>query len=122
MRKITINWLKLASLTLLITMLILPTWSAAMEIGVERDNISGRVYDASNNQGISNLVVKLTPPRELKQPQKITVTDHDGQFKFSGLPKTRYLLEVNQGPTLLYRDVIDANQETNKNIILHSKD
>jgi len=108
--------------TFLMSILIIINYSNAMDITVERDNISGRIFDASNNQGISNLVVKLTPPRDLKEPQKITVTDHDGQFTFSGLKKARYLLEVNQGPTLLYRDVIDVNQESIKNIMLHSKD
>lgn len=114
--------LGLASVTLLITVVILPICSGAMDIAVERDNISGRIYDSSDNQGISNLVVKLTPPRNTKEPQKVTVTDQDGQFKFEGLKKTRYLLEVNQGPTLLYRDVIDMNHETHRNIILRGKD
>jgi len=112
----------IALLCFLSAIIISPNNSEAVDIKVEGDNISGRVYDASNNQGISNMVVKLTPPRNLKEPQKITVTDNDGQFKFSGLKKTRYLLEVTQGPTLLYRDVIDVNQQTTKNIILHSKD
>ena len=102
---------------LLITIIILPGHSRAIELV----DFSGRISNASDNKGIGNLVVKLTPPRNLKEPQKITTTNDDGQYNFVGLKKSRYLLEVYQGPTLLYRNVVDLNQEEHKTIVLHSK-
>ena len=102
---------------LLITFIILIIYSNALSLS----DFSGRVYEASDNKGISNLVIKLTPPRNLKVPQKITTTDQDGRFNLPGLEMGRYLLEIYQGPTLLYRDVVDLNKETNKNIMLRAK-
>ncbi len=115
MNNFTIKWVVLL-LLLPIIMIILPIGSAA--ISKELASFSGRVYDSTSNSGIGNLVVRLTPPRDSKLPQNVTTTNQDGQFSITGLKKGRYLIEVKQGPTLLFRDVIDTTRETNKDIML----
>jgi hypothetical protein len=117
MNKLLIKLWEGTLLLLLITFIILTICYDALSL----EDFSGRIYEAFDNKGISNLVIKITPPRTLKAPQKITTTDQEGQFNFSGLEVGRYLLEVYQGPTLLYRDVVDLNKETNKNIMLRAK-
>jgi hypothetical protein len=94
---------------------------AGMKMEVGKDFISGQVFYLANHKGIGDLVVKLTPPRnfrEVVQKEIILVTDKNGQFKFTGLPKGKYLLELYEGPTLLYRDMVDMYKENNKTIIL----
>jgi hypothetical protein len=113
---------------ILICLVILPRYSQAMDVEVRKDHISGRIYYLSDNSGISNLVVKLTPSRELmdrisrteieKLIDRTSITDQNGQFNFTGLPKWHYLLEVYNGPNLLYRDIMDMNKEKHKNVIL----
>ncbi len=68
----------------------------------------GRVYDAASKTGVQNLEVKLTPPRQVKIPARIARTDRDGVFAFPRLVRGRYLLEVSQGVSLLYRAELDA--------------
>jgi hypothetical protein len=108
---------ELISIILVIILIVLGICSKALSV----DGFSGQVSDASDKKGISNLVVKLTPPRDSQEAQKITTTDHDGDFVFTGLKQMRYLFEVYQGPTLLYRDVVDTKQETNRTLMLKSK-
>jgi hypothetical protein len=105
---------------LIIAFIIIAICSEALSM----DGFSGQVSDASDNKGISNLVIKLTPPRDSKesQPQKITTTNYEGKFMFTGLKQARYLFEIYQGPMLLYRDVVDVNQETNRTIKLKTRE
>jgi hypothetical protein len=91
-----------------------------IEINVTQGTVSGRIFEATSRAGIGGLIVKLTPSRAANRPQKITqkitTTEPDGRFEFTNLDKGRYLLEVYQGLTLLYRDVIDTGQETHKEL------
>jgi hypothetical protein len=94
-------------------------------------DITGRIYYLANGKGISNLVVKLTPSHRLmeriepndreKLKERTSVTDQDGNFMFTNLPEWRYLLEVYNGPALLYHNLVDMDKETNKNVILKGK-
>lgn len=93
----------------------------AMELDVRENKISGHILESAQRKGISNLTVKITPPKNSGKPQKITVTDKDGRFLFEDMEKGIYLLEVYQGLNLLYRDVIDTKKEMNKVIPLKRK-
>lgn len=93
----------------------------AMELDVSAKKISGRILESAQRRGISNLTVKITPPKDSGKPQKITVTDKDGKFLFEDIEEGTYLLEVSQGLTLLYRDVIDTKKGIHKVIPLKRK-
>ncbi|MBI4650397.1 hypothetical protein HY745_03745 [Candidatus Desantisbacteria bacterium] len=77
--------------------------------------------EVSDTTGISNLKIKLIPPKTVNKPEIIATTDARGNFCFQNLEKSRYLLEIYQGITLLYREVTDANQDTKKEIILRKE-
>ncbi len=83
--------------------------------------LTGRISEAETQSGIGDLTVRLIPPRDLKQPEKVTTTDEDGKFRFADLSGDRYLLEVYQGLTLLYREVVEVKENTPKEIILKKK-
>ena len=92
-----------------------------MKLEVREDTIKGRIYDATNQSGIPELTVRLIPPKSVPRPEKITTTDQNGEFRFSGVDKGKYLLEVYQGVTLLYRNVLDTHQDSVKEIELKRK-
>jgi hypothetical protein len=83
--------------------------------------ISGRIYEAGTRAGIADLTVRLIPPKDLKKSEKVTTTDEDGQFRFADLSGDKYLLEVYEGLTLLYREIIEGKQNTPKEIALKKK-
>jgi hypothetical protein len=73
-------------------------------------DLPGRVFDAATKSGIPNLQVKLTPPRTVRLPARITSTGTKGEFLVRQLVRGRYLLEISQGVTLLYRAEIDTSK------------
>ncbi len=73
-------------------------------------SFSGRVFDARTSQGIANLEVKLTPPRASNSAILIGSTDQTGAFHFPQVQPGPYLLEVFQGPNLLYRAETDISK------------
>jgi len=77
---------------------------------------NGRVFDAQTKRGIENLEVKLRPPTASSAPILIGNTDENGIFHFSQVKPGRYLLDVSQGPYLLYRAEIDAAQTSSVDI------
>jgi hypothetical protein len=81
----------------------------------------GRVFDAASRDGIQNLQVKLTPPRQSKAPIRIASTARDGGFEFTRLQRGRYLVEVSQGVTLLYRAEVDTTKVSRLDIALKRK-
>jgi hypothetical protein len=91
---------------------LLATAASAVEVHVERDRITGRVFDSSTGHGIAALSVQLMAPRVAKQPVRITVTNADGEFAFKGLTVGKYLLMIYRGTTLLYRKEIDNSVAT----------
>ena len=92
-----------------------------IEIDVQNGTITGRIYDATNQSGIPDLTVRLIPPHDVPQAEKITTTDQKGEFRFRGVQKGKYLLEVYQGVTLLSRNVLDTGQASMKDIELKRK-
>jgi len=70
----------------------------------------GHVFDAQSKQGIPNLEVRLRPPKGSTVPSMLGTTDHNGLFRFAQVKPDRYLLEVSQGPYVLYRAETDTTQ------------
>ncbi|MEZ5287228.1 MAG: carboxypeptidase-like regulatory domain-containing protein [Vicinamibacterales bacterium] len=81
-------------------------------------DFTGRVFDADSKDGLQNLQVKLTPPRQVKAPIRIATTDREGGFSFRRLLRGRYLVEVSQGTTLLYRAEVDTTKTSSLQIPL----
>ena len=98
-----------------------PTVAQAMTFTAEDGVIKGRIFDSATNEGIPGMTVKLTPPKSTARPQQVTRTDSQGAFDFGKLPKGRYLLEVHQGVTLLYRRVIDSTRNVQFEVRLRPK-
>jgi hypothetical protein len=67
------------------------------------EKLEGRVHNEANNAGIAALTVKLKPPKGSKEAERLESTDDEGKFTFADVPSGRYLLEVSQGPRVLYR-------------------
>ncbi len=84
-------------------------------------DVDGRVFDQANGRGLENLEVKLTPPTRENLPVRLASTDPNGQFRFSGLRATRYLVEVSQGANLLYRAEVDAATQRHLDIPLQKR-
>lgn len=84
-------------------------------------NLTGRIYESGSNAGVPDLTVKLVPPKDAKEPEKVTTTDWNGVFRFPKLREGKYLLAVHQGVTILYRDVVDVKQNLQKDISLKRK-
>jgi hypothetical protein len=83
--------------------------TAAVAVAAQSaSDFSGRVFDADSKAGIANLQVKLTPPRQAKASARITSTGAKGEFTVRQLARGRYLLEISQGVTLLYRAEVDT--------------
>ena len=94
---------------------------AMMASNVIAETLEGRVYESTTGQGISALMVKLIPPRNLQKSEKITSTNEQGEFRFPNIERGRYLIEVYQGVTILYRDVVEVTQDMRKEIPLRKK-
>ncbi len=85
------------------------------------NNFDGRVFEAVSNRGIENLEVKLTPPTNSDLPVRLAGTDQMGQFHFAQVRQGRYLIEVSQGPSLLYRAEIDTGRQNHIDIPLQRR-
>jgi len=72
-------------------------------------DVNGRVFEVTSRRGIENLEVKLTPPRSSDLAIRLASTNQNGEFHFTQVKPSKYLLEVSQGPNLLYRNEIDAS-------------
>lgn len=79
----------------------------AVDVQVTRDHISGRVFEETSNRGIQGLSVRLIAPREMNVPVRITLSNANGDFAFTGLVEGRYLLVIYRGTNLVYRKEID---------------
>jgi hypothetical protein len=85
------------------------------------DAMDGRVFEVGSNRGVENLEVKVTPPNNSSLPVRIANTDQNGQFRFADVRQGRYLLEVSQGPNLLYRAEIDTGKQSHIEISLQRR-
>jgi hypothetical protein len=76
--------------------------------------VEGVVYNPRTEKGIPALTVQLIPPRSVKSPKRVLQTDRDGNFRFQDRDPQKYLgknlLEVRDGPRLLFRKEIDTSR------------
>jgi hypothetical protein len=84
-------------------------------------DFDGRVFEDVSGRGIENLEVKLTPPASSRLPIRLANTDQNGQFRFSQVKQSGYMIEVSQGANLLYRRQIDTGQLTHIDIPLQKR-
>jgi hypothetical protein len=104
----------LAFFTLILFPILTPQVALAQKFKLE-----GQVVEPTTPpRGIAALGVKLTPSKELSEPQRITSTDQNGQFQFNDLTRGRYMLEVRQGLTLLHREILSIEGDTKKQVTL----
>jgi hypothetical protein len=86
------------------------------------NNLDGRVFETATQRGIENLEVKLTPPTNSDLAVRLASTDQNGQFRFAQLRQGRYLLEVSQGRSLLYRAEINTEKQNHIDIPFNDVD
>jgi hypothetical protein len=76
--------------------------------------VEGIVYNEITGRGIPALTVQLIPPQAVKSPKRVLQTDRDGNFRFQDKDPQKYLgktlLEVRDGPRLLFRKEIDTSR------------
>lgn len=96
------------------------TWSLAA-CAQQTVDVDGRVYDQMNGRGLENLEVRMTPPTSASIPVRMANTDQSGGFRFPQVRAGRYLLEVTQGPNLLYRVQIDTATQTHLQVPLQKR-
>ena len=76
------------------------------------EKLEGRVHNEANYAGIAALTVKLKPPKGSNEPERLESTNDEGKFTFADVPRGRYLLEVSQGPRVLYRTEVEVPRDT----------
>ncbi len=109
---------KLLTVSLLALGLFGPSGGASAQSSVA---LSGIISD-DHGQGIPNLEVKLSPPRNIREPAHITTTTRNGSYRISNLRRGRYLMEVSLSYRLIYRSVVDtSNGDTRKDVVLRRK-
>ena len=77
--------------------------------------VEGVVYSQATDKGVPSVTVQLIAPTSAKAPKRVLQTDRDGHFRFQDPdPKKyvgKYLLEVLDGPKLLFRKEIGTTRE-----------
>ncbi len=81
--------------------------------------LSGRVTDNAQHS-TPNLQVRLRPPANSNLAGQIALTDGNGGFAFPKVQRGNYLLEVSQGPYLLYRQQVNV-PSAQLNIVVQRK-
>jgi hypothetical protein len=84
--------------------------------------LHGRAFETAHDQPLPGLTVRLVPPHTQKRPLTVTTTDDHGNYQLAGVPAGRYLLEAYQGANLVFRVVVDVNQDTTRDIGLAPAD
>lgn len=91
---------------LVLVILVLHSLSLAVWCNSNQNfSLSGHILtrDARNNGRFS---LKLYPPKNSGRPVLLTTTDSAGNFKFTDLPASSYLLEVYLGTDMVNQQVI----------------
>lgn len=84
----------------------------------QRYKLDGTVVEMVSRHGIAALSVRLVASRQLNQPQRMTATNAEGEFRFEDLSRGRYMLEVSHGVTLLHREFLTVESDTERQITL----
>jgi hypothetical protein len=76
--------------------------------------VEGLVHTQAG-KGVPSLTVQLIPPKSSKNPRLILKTDRGGNFRFQDRDPQKYmgkhLLEVYDGPKLIFRKEIDTSRD-----------
>src|SRR5260370_42128578 len=94
------------NLVLNLTIILLPvgTLFAGQANGQENLTLAGRVVTGkSTQQSNPQFSVKLYPPLKSGKAVLLTNTDYKGNFKFTGLSASSYLLEIYLVKNLVYQ-------------------
>jgi len=117
MRPAVLNTRKSAGLLLFVTLAYLAIPSASGD----PISFSGTVVTERDHLGIPNLTVSLSPHADSMKAKKVTTTNNEGRFTLNELESGQYLLEVFQGLTILYREVVNVPQQNPTEIRLSPK-
>ncbi len=93
----------------------------ALAVAANAASLEGRVYNGSNLAGVSDLTVTLTPPKDVRRPETVTLTDANGRYGFAGIESGAYLLRIHLGTTLIVREQINLDGEMVKDVALALK-
>jgi hypothetical protein len=99
---------------------ILLLHSAALGVWCLNNNaeftLSGHIVTRDSRSARFN--VKLYPPKTTGRPVLLTAADGAGNFKFTGLERSAYLLEIYLGADMVNQQVIsiDGNKEITINL------
>lgn len=91
--------------------LVLATACSPLASAQQASVFAGRVVD-NLQHGVPNLQVRLRPPENARIPTQISVTNDSGGFTLPRVTAGSYLLEVSQGPYVLYRAQMIAPQRS----------
>ena len=73
-------------------------------------------------EGRPQFSVKLYPPKESDKPILLTNTDDYGDFQFTDLQTSSYLLEIYLGTELVYQEIVELSSSTCCEIDLSGKE
>jgi len=85
--------------------------SAALICAAQQHHFRGHIVNQETRRGIENLLVTLIPPNSSAETKKYATSDSAGRFRFDGLNADKYLLEVSQGPYLLFRKEVQPRHK-----------
>jgi hypothetical protein len=78
--------------------------------------LSGRVLTKGSNRSSQRFNIKLYPPLKSNKAILLTASGNSGDFKFTGLLPSSYLLEVHLGKDMVYQEVVAL--ASNKNLTI----
>jgi len=112
--------LMLNSAIILFAIAILPLCHAN---GQENLTFTGHIITQSRNQQQPSprFSVKLYPPLKSGKAVLLTNTDYKGNFKFTQLSASSYLLEIYLVKDLVYQEVVELNKDLTREIDLREK-
>jgi hypothetical protein len=84
------------------------TAAAAVSAPARQGGSLNGVVTMQNGSAPPRLSVRLSYPKAAKKMPIVTFTDKGGRFTFSSLAAGRYLLELYQGNTLCYQQVVEV--------------
>jgi hypothetical protein len=83
--------------------------------------LSGHILIKDSKGGRPRFSIKLYPPKKSNRPVLLTTADYSGNFKFTGLSTSSYLLEMYVGTRLVYQQIITVDRNKEITIDLRSK-
>jgi hypothetical protein len=90
--------------------------------GQENLTLTGHIITHSGSQQLSpRFSVKLYPPLNSGKAVLLTNSDYKGDFKFTQLSASSYLLEIYLVKDLVYQEVVELNRDLTREIDLRKK-